>query len=663
MCGICGILGETSRQSIDAMLSAMHHRGPDDSGIFQEDGIALGMTRLAIIDTTPSGHQPMSNAVGTVWIVYNGETYNFLKERDILIEKGYSFVSTSDTEVVLRMYEHYGDDFLTRMRGMFALAIYDKRRGHSKERLLMARDHIGVKPLLYARIGSMFVFASEMKSMLASGMIEKRIDPEALGLLLAFGSIPQPLSAISGVKMLLPGHRLIIESGKEQIEQYWKLGIDRKAGLRKKPYVELVAEVKSALEECIRLQMVSDVPIGAFLSGGVDSSLLVALMSEVSGQKVKTFSVGFENEGAQIDETSEAERVARFIGTDHTRVLITGQEVRERIMHIAASLDQPSVDGVNSYIVSLAASKAVTVAISGTGGDELFASYPWFINMVLSSNWDKQHYWRAAAKKLLGRIANWSIFDSLILGRWGSRIVQARNGSDFVSRYTSEYQIYGIIGAAKILSPTMRHLAHIGSIRHHVALSDELLKWSPIEKVTALCLSGYTQNQLLRDIDVVSMAHSLEVRVPFLDPDIVDIALSLPTHAKFGDISNLSHPVEANYRETGQKKILIDIGRGLLPEDMDLQKKRGFGMPFDVWLKGPLRDVLEDALSPATIRRRGLFDEKEVQLIKDDFLSGRVSWPKPWLLMIIELWCREVLDKYPYRLDEKISFDDENNDK
>ncbi len=644
MCGICGILGDIPRQNIEPMLSAIQHRGPDDSGIFQEEGIALGMTRLAIMDITQSGHQPMSNDDRSVWIVYNGETYNFQKEREVLKRNGYSFNSNSDTEVVLRMYEYYGEDFLKRMRGMFALAIYDKRKGHGNERLLLARDHLGIKPLLYANIESGFVFASEMKSMLASGLIEKKIDPEALGLLLAFGSIPQPKSIIPGIKMLLPGHYMIIEYGKERIEQYWKLGLDRKVGLRKKTYEELVAETKSAMEECVSKQMVSDVPIGAFLSGGVDSSLLVALMSKLSGHKIRTFSVGFEDEGNHIDETSDAERVAKFIGTDHTNVIVTGREVRERIHHIVRSLDQPSIDGVNSYFVSLAASRSVTVAISGTGGDELFAGYPWFRYMVSACNWSEKHHWLSSALKFLARLSNRTGFDCLIPGRFGRVVSHLRNYSNFISLYVSRYQIFGVHGASRTLTPKMRSLSQLGRTWDRINLPEEIPNGSIVERVSALCLRGYTQNQLLRDIDAVSMAHSLEVRVPFLDPAIVDLAFSLPIHTKLKEVYTLPDPAEITYRKTGQKKILIDIGNGLVPNGMDLQTKRGFGMPFDAWLRGPLRDVLEDTLSSNVVRSRGLFNEKEVQLIKDDFLSGKGSWTKPWMLMIIELWCREMLD-------------------
>jgi asparagine synthase (glutamine-hydrolysing) len=522
------------------------------------------------------------------------------------------------------MYEEYGEEFLSRIRGMFALAIYDKRGGLGRERLILARDHLGIKPLLYARMGSAFIFSSEMKSILRSGLIDRKFDAEALRTLVTYGSIPQPMTAISGVKMLLPGHRLIIESGRERIERFWQLGIDRFAGLRKEPYDELVGILRCSLEECVQLQM----------------------MSDVSGAKVKTFSVGFGKEGAHIDETDDADRVAKFIGTDHTRVLVTGQDLRDGIMRIAEALDQPSVDGVNSYFVAEAATRAVTVAISGTGGDELFAGYPWFMNMVKAWRREKQNRPISTLKKIVAGISRHKMFNRLAASPWGGLLEQARGSSGFIARYAREYQIFGIRGACEILNPEIRQLVKIGQEpSREIAFTDEVSTASPIKRVTGLCLRGYTQNQLLRDIDAVSMAHSLEVRVPFLDCEIVDMALSLPDDVKLGNIARLADPVRATYGETGAKRILIDTGRGIVPDGMDLRHKRGFGMPFDSWLKGSLRDVFDDALSLESVGKRGFFDTKGVQMVRDQFLAGKIDWTLPWLLIITELWCREVLDK------------------
>jgi asparagine synthase (glutamine-hydrolysing) len=647
VCGICGILGDPPPGSVEAMAAAMRHRGPDDSGVFRDGRVALAMDRLAIIDVTPGGHQPMGNADGSVWIVYNGETYNFRSEREELAAKGHRFASASDTEVVLRLYEQHGDAFLARLRGMFALAVYDRRGGPGRERLLLARDPLGIKPLLYARSGGRFIFASEMKALLASGLVERTIDPESLRLLLSYGSVNQPATAVAGVRMLLPGRKLVVEDGGERIEPYWTLGVDRREGLRGQPYERLVEEVQAALYESVRLQMVSDVPVGAFLSGGVDSSLLVALMSRAVGRKVKTFSVGFGAEGTHLDETDDAERAARFIGTDHTRVVVTGPEVRDRILHIASALDQPSVDGVNSYFVSLAARSAVTVAISGTGGDELFAGYPWFRNVVEAAARDARRGLRGVPGRIASAAARLPLFDSLASGPSAGAVERIRGASGLLPGYAREYRIFDTGDAARALSPWLRRLTRAGREPSRDIQPEELPAAPAIERVSALCLRGYTQNQLLRDIDAVSMAHSLEVRVPFLDPVVVDLALSLPADAKLGRVGGPSGPGPLTYRESGAKRILIDAGRGLLPDGMDLQPKRGFGMPFGAWLAGPLRDVLDDALSDASVRRRGLFDAREVQAHKDRFAAGRDSWPKVWLLMMVELWCREVLDRAP----------------
>lgn len=607
MCGICGIIGGSRRERIIPMTRAMHHRGPDDFGIVMEDGVSLGMTRLAILDLSPAGHQPMWSADRSVCIVYNGEMYNFRTERERLSGKGYSFTSHSDTEVVLRLYEELGDDFLLRMRGMFALAIFDRRRGPGRERILLARDQFGIKPLLYARTDQGVVFASEMKAILASGLVERAINPAALPLLLAKGSIPQPMTMVKDVEMLLPGHCLTLEAGQVGIRRYWKLDVNRRPELMRADYPEQVAEVRLALEESVRLQMVSDVPVGAFLSGGVDSSLMVAMMARQSSLPVRTFSVGFGAEGAGIDETDDAARIARFVGTQHTRVEITGQMVRDRINHISAALDQPSVDGVNSYLVSLAACQGVKVAISGTGGDELFAGYPWFLIMY--------------------------------------RAVRSGTLQDFALRYAQEYQIFGVNDAIGLLRPDAKEPFDGELFLNYYAIQpDELPGAEPLERVSALCLRGYTQNQLLRDIDAVSMSHSLEVRVPFLDPVMADIALSLPLHAKLHpDVSALD-PYAATYRQTGVKRMLIEIGKELLPHDMDVQPKRGFGMPFAEWIRGPLRDVMDDTLSMASIARRGIFSPAAVAQVRDDFGAGRTGWPRPWLLMMTELWCRNVLD-------------------
>lgn len=643
MCGVCGIMGPAAVRGVAGMLKAMRERGPDDTGVFEADGVALGHTRLAIIDRSPGGHQPMSNAEKSIWITYNGEVYNYREERERLIQKGHVFVTSSDTEVVLRLYEEYGIEFLSHLRGMFALAIYDRRPQHP--RLLLARDPFGIKPLLYAWREGSLVFASELKALLASGLVERQLDPVSLRLLLAQGSVPQPRSIVSGVEMLLPGHVLVHEGGSTTIRQYWRLGKDRNPSLRSEPYLEQVRALRKLLEETVAMQMVSDAPIGAFLSGGIDSTITAALMARLGGSRLKTFSVGFGKEGASLDETDDALRVARFIGSDHSKVLVTGAEVRDRLSHFAYALDQPSVNGINSYFVSLAARQSVTVAISGTGGDELFAGYPWYAEMARFAALDRKTGIASRLRTALGVTTRSRLFDGLLYTPAGKVLDRFRSLGGFVPHYRRQYQVFGPSGAARTLS---REWAARGTeALVHESSDDpgaELADGSPVERVTALCLRGYTQNQLLRDIDAVSMSHSLEVRVPFLDHCMVDAGLSLPDNTKIGEVILRGGVAHGTYRDTGVKRILIDAGRDLLPPGMDAQEKRGFSMPLAAWLRGPLKDILIDGLSVATVKRRGIFDPNEVQRHVQRFLDGRSSWVFPWLLLVTELWCKEVLE-------------------
>lgn len=642
MCGICGVWGKGNRDAVEAMVSSMHHRGPDDRGVYAGQNGAIGMARLSILDLSPAAHQPMSNAGESVRIVFNGEAYNFPSEKRQLEDMGYAFSSRSDTEVVLKMYEHYGDAFLTRIRGMFALAIYDQRQNH---RLLLARDQFGMKPLIYAKTDHGYVFASEVKALLTSGLIERRIDPVALRQLLTFGSVLQPRTILEGVKMLPPAHRMILENGSARVERYWRLERDRCEGLRQAPYEEQVAEMSRVLEEAVRMQMVSDVPLGAFLSGGVDSSTLVAMMAKAAGDRLKTFSVGFESEGTDIDESEDARRTAEFLKTNHTHVRVTGAQVRDKILDIASGLDQPTIDGVNAFFVSLAARQAVTVAISGTGGDELFAGYPWFLTMLAESATRQRGSLATSARAVLAAAARSPIFDRFFLVRGGGRLYQARTSAGFVSRYAMKYQIFNSFRSARLLSPDLRSRAQAGrSEAHDLAPTDELSGGSVIERVTGLSLRGYMNNQLLRDTDAAASANSLEVRLPFLDPLVVDTTLSLPDRAKVSAATGPHVDRHVTYRDSGAKRILIDLARPLLPEDFDLQPKRGFAMPFDSWLRGPLNDVFTDTLAESSVKNRGLLSPDVVLDVRDEFLAGRRGWPQPWLLMMLELWCRTVLD-------------------
>lgn len=632
MCGIAGIWGEAGHvasAAVARMVTAMRHRGPDDQGIQELPLAVLGMSRLAIIDLSSAAHQPMATPDGRIWIVYNGEVFNFKEERNELEGKGHVFRSHSDTEVVLRMYEHYGDEFLKRLRGMFALAIYDTRQGPGRERLLLARDPLGIKPLLYCVQGRQLLFASEMKALLASGRIPPAIDPVGLRLLLTFGAVYQPHTMLKGVEMLPPAHRLIAENGRVRVERYWSFPT-RAVTRGELEYGEAVEQVAAVLQDSVQRHLVSDVPVGAFLSGGVDSTYLVGLMARQAQGRVKTFSVGFDQGDPQLDETNEAQAQATLLGTDHTRVLIRGEDVRDRLAHAVWALDQPSVDGFNSYFVSWAARQAVTVAISGTGGDELFAGYPWFTNMARYEAETAHPSLRTRARGLWRRL----------------RGIARTDDGGFLAAYANQYHIQNSTGVASLLSGDLRSLAEAGRpMGADLASYDELARGDSVQRVSALCLRGYTCCQLLRDIDAVSMAHSLEVRVPFLDLRLLELVLSLPVAYKLqrplgGEVAH-----QATYRALGAKRILIEAGQrcGVLSASIDLQRKRGFTLPFVPWLRGAMREPLEDTLSERSVRARGLLDPQVVSRELDAFRRGSCDWSRPWLLMILELWCRTFL--------------------
>jgi asparagine synthase (glutamine-hydrolysing) len=631
MCGIAGLFGSGSID-IDAMLRALRHRGPDDSGQFAVPGAILGMTRLAIIDPSPAGHQPMLTLDGQVAIIFNGEIYNYREHRNALLAEGCKLRSASDTEVILELYLRHGDAFLDHLRGMFAIAIFDRRRGPGRERLLLARDHFGIKPLVYVAVPGGLIFASELKALLASSRVPPIIDPLALQDYLAFGSVGRPRTILAGVQTLPPAHLMIVEGSAIRVSRYWSLGGDRVSGVRSLPMPELVEIVRTALDQSLERQLVADVPVGAFLSGGIDSSLLVAMMVRRHGT-VRTFSVGFAAEEKSLDESDDASLVARYLQTDHSPVLVTGGDLCRVIDRLGAALDQPSLDGVNSFFVAEAAASCVKVAISGTGGDEMFAGYPWFAAM---------QDWQTGQERLPSRAALRRLFASLSRQRLAPDLMKRWSGADFVGAYAAHFQIFGSAGVQAMLHPSLRGNS-AGRTIDRFTTSDTLAGLGPIERTTALSLAAYTGDQLLRDIDAMTMAHSLEVRVPFLDPDLADLALSLPDAAKIGPPDRSSPP--GSYAASGMKAILIEIGRQFLPADFHKRRKRGFSLPLSQWLRGPLREALHDTLSADRVEARGWLDPKAVGTILADFDRGTSDWTKPWLCLVLELWGRQVLDR------------------
>jgi len=540
-----------------------------------------------------------------VWLVYNGEMYNAPAERRHLESLGYSFRSTSDTEVILTLYRHYGPSCLPRIRGIFALAIVDLREDPDDPTVFLARDPLGVKPLLFGRgADGSFVFASEMKAILASGSIAPTVDPRALRCLLEHGSVFQPDTLIRGVTMVRPAHCVTIRGGEVRVERYWRLGVDRRPELRSADYGEQVEAMAETLRETVRAQLIGDVPIGAMLSGGVDSATLTALMAAEVGRNVRTFSVGFGADLAGFDETDIAGRFASHLGTSHTRLEIDHGMIRAEIDGIVDGIDQPSIDGVNTYFVSKAAGEHVKVAISGTGADDLFIGYPWHASML-----------------------------------------QQGTSGDFLAAYAKAaglfHDTFTPKDADQIMAPGM--LAPSGrDQRADYAALDELSQFETVDRITALTLRGYTNNQLLRDIDAMSMAHSLEVRVPFLDTHVIDLALSLPIGAKLAR-GVPDAPMRDSYRASGIKRILIDVATPLLPVGFDQVPKRGFGIPFGVWLNGPLRDIVQAVLTPERTARTGLLNPRTMAQLQAMLAAGKsLSGWRVWLMIVCQLWAERM---------------------
>lgn len=629
MCGIAGLFGYDDRGAIAAMVDVLGKRGPDDSGIHRHGIACLGHTRLSIIDPSPLGHQPMSNADGTVWITYNGEIYNFLTERAELEALGHKFISETDTEVILRLYERYGDSCVERLRGMFAFAIYDYRQGEGRERILLARDHFGIKPLFYTHSEKRFAFASDPRAFTAAGIVAPDLDPDAVRQLLMRGAVYQPKTILKNVLALEPGHSLVVTRSGIEKRCFWQPKPGRIPELAAKTRDELGLLLETELSRVVEEQLIADVPLGAFLSGGLDSSLLVALMARRGAGPVRTFSVGFGSEGSQLDETEESLLVAKYLGTQHERLEVNSSMFADELPAFIAGLGQPTVDGFNSYMVSKAAAKSVKVAISGTGADEIFAGYPWFSSMRDFSTRRGAH--------LSDRAATFE--RSLRRAGLPTQRIARFVPEGFVPRYASEYRHFSPIQAADLLGLG----AASAALRDEddLAAVDFLPDAGVLDRTTAICLAGYTGNQLLRDIDSTSMAHSLEVRVPFLDPTIVDFALSLPPDERLG-VPEASALV-SSYRGSGAKRILVDIAARLLPPQVTERSKRGFSMPIDVWLKGSLRPLMETTvghLSPTVTR---IIDQAAASHVLDRFLQNQCHWGQPWILMVLELWSRDLL--------------------
>lgn len=604
MCSISGLfqnkpLATEDVQAVETMNAALRHRGPDDHGIWSLalpiGAVTLGNTRLAIIDTSSAGHQPMLDPETGNCITYNGETYNFkaLSESTRLNPR-----SKSDTEVVLHAYRAFGTDLFSKLRGMFALAIWDNQ----KRELILARDRFGIKPLYYYVSNDFLLFASELRALVATGFVPRKLSRAGLDSYLANGSVAAPLTIVEGVRQLLPGHYLKVSDNLE-------LTITKFADNNVTPVMrpqnrnDAVAQLRAELEESIRLHLVSDVPLGVFLSGGMDSSALVALMSKVSEKRPKTFSVVFEE--SDLSEENYSRQVAQRFQTDHCEIRLREDQLLEMLPDAIAALDQPTMDAINTFVVSKAVKNAgVTVALSGLGGDELFGGYPSFRRAMKFASLPK------ASKQVLRAAAG--VGQHVLNGSVQRQKFWALAGSD-----GSPEEVYRI----------SRQLFSTGLSTNGKKNGNG----DVVNKISQLELQGYMANTLLRDTDVMSMAHSLEVRVPFVDAKVVDYALSLPGGWKL------------DQRQNGvPKPLLADALSDLLPRDFLARKKMGFTLPFEKWMQGRLRAKISTVFeSDLQLSEAGLVANDVRELWRRFLHAPRaVGWTRPWSLFVLAHWCQ-----------------------
>ncbi|HEX7329893.1 MAG TPA: asparagine synthase (glutamine-hydrolyzing) [Pyrinomonadaceae bacterium] len=594
MCSIAGVFGaeQISADPVVRMNRAQRHRGPDDEGVAELGKVVLGNTRLAIIDTSAAGHQPMHDPETGNWITYNGETYNFKELRN---EIGGEWISNTDTEVVLRGYGKWGVDVFQKLRGMFAMALWDNQ----KQQLLLARDPLGIKPLYFSYTTDQFVFASELRALLASGLVPRRIDHAAVASYLACGSVTAPLTIVEGIKQLLPGHYLQVSANDRRDVEFAVPRREAVAVNRK----DAVARLRAELEESVRLHLVSDVPLGIFLSGGMDSSALVALTSRY--QTPQTFSVVFDEPA--FNEAPFSRAVAERFRTEHHEIRLTENQLIEMLPEAIAALDQPTMDGINTFVVSKAVKNAgITVALSGLGGDELFAGYPSFRRAVrLASAMSQVSKRILSAASGIGRI----VVNGSIKRQKFWQLANSEGTAEDV------YRISRQLFSPEDVERITRYVYEEGKGHHQDT--------DIVNAISQLELSGYMTNTLLRDTDAMSMAHSLEVRVPFVDMKVVDYVLSVPGVWKL--------------REGSAKPLLADAIGDLLPRDFMARPKMGFTLPFEKWLQQNLRhevsSVLEE-VGPA-------FYTGAVRRIWHTFLRrpDAIGWSRPWSLYVLAKWC------------------------
>jgi asparagine synthase (glutamine-hydrolysing) len=646
MCGISGLVNCGGTETLIRMTGVQWHRGPDDSGLWERrfgDGtyIGLGSRRLAILDLSPDGHMPMSNEDGSVWITYNGEIYNFADLRRDLEAKGHRFRSHTDTEAIVHLYEEYGVDCLNRLNGMFAFAICDLRGASPK--LFLARDHFGIKPLYYRDLGGKLAFASEVKALLEVPGIEARIDPEALHQYLTFLWVPDPATMFEGIRKLEAGHYAIWQRGEFKIEQYWDLTFPPAGHNFKQDQAELEEEIRERFCASVEQQMVSDVPIAAFLSAGLDSSSIVAAMARK--QPVRTYTITFPKKyrvgESALDDPAVPQRLARSLGCEHHEIMVE-PDVVNLLPELAWHMDEPTADPaiIASFLVCREARKNATVLLSGVGGDELFAGY----RKHVAHGWAQEFrrlpaFARSAAEKAalaLPGLRGTAFKGAVRMAKKMARSAALSPSEAFIRNCTyldaqQKQELYApqtlatavYDGAA--FDPASRHLAAFNKVGHADFLNQMLYLDTKI----------FMPTLNLTYADKMSMASSAEVRVPFLDRHLAEfVAWNVKPEWK----------LKGKLRPT-TKYIFRQAMRGMLPNEVLRQPKAGFAAPVDYWLAHDLRPLVDDLLSDSHVRSRGLFQPQTVRRYVNEHRRGAEDWSMQiWQLLTLEIWMQLFLD-------------------
>ena len=620
MCGINGIyhiqnLSDPESQ-IKRMNAASAHRGPDNSDFFLDQHVALGHNRLSIIDLQASANQPMVSADNRYVLVFNGEIYNYQSIKKQLTD--YAFVTNSDSEVVLAAYIKWGSDFLRRLNGMFTLAIWDKQA----QNLFIARDRLGIKPLYYFDNEKNIAFSSEIRSLMECDLVDRKLDQEALVDYLRYFTVHAPNTIVKGVKMLMPGHYMLINEEGVKQEKYWDINKNYQTKASGQNYEQIKKDVLEKLQQSVEKRLVSDVPFGAFLSGGIDSSAIVALMSEVDSKKPSTFSVTFAEE--EFSEAKYARIIAEKYNTNHTEIKLDPQVFLDSLPEALDAMDHPSGDGPNSYIVSKATKdKGITMALSGLGGDELFAGYDVFKRSVSLTNKKWLFSFPIGMRKAAGGLLK-AIKPSIASDKIAETINEKYLELAYFYPYTRQ----------TLMDPTVKSLygkstlpqnevKKIGQNNIGAGVVDKNVPF--LSKVGYMEINTYMQNVLLRDTDQMSMAHALEVRVPFLDHELLEYVYGIPDQYKYPH---------------APKKLLVDALGERLPSEIVNRPKMGFTLPWEEWMKKDLKDFCEEQLED--LKKLNLLENSELDRLWNGFLNGnkRITWSRIWPIVVLAYWIK-----------------------